>query len=322
MTGTDPSAEASSPAVLGFIVGMSRAGTTWMSEALHAHPDAAVFGESAFWGRRWTAPGPDGRYDAEGLRQVRERVGAANMHSTPVNKASGGVPVLFQGVMDEFEAVGARPTPREVFDALAAAVGRAEGARFVIEKTPHHVNWLGRIRGAYPNARFVAMTRDPYGFMQSYKHQGDRKGGPVRERFQARYHPIGCALVYRRSLLSVLDAVEAPDVFRVDLAEVRRTPTAALAEVLTFLGLDAAPTEVAPTNTSFPDGTRPGLDPADVFWMNRIAGPVAERAGYALQPSGASVAAVARSAAALPAWALRLGRSDGLSWRYLLRWVR
>ncbi len=42
--------------LLGFIVGMSRSGTTWLSNSLNAHPSVAVFGETGFWGKMYIVP--------------------------------------------------------------------------------------------------------------------------------------------------------------------------------------------------------------------------------------------------------------------------
>jgi hypothetical protein len=33
-----------------FIVGLPRAGTTWMCRSLNEHPDAVAFGDTMFWG--------------------------------------------------------------------------------------------------------------------------------------------------------------------------------------------------------------------------------------------------------------------------------
>lgn len=311
------------PAVVaGFIVGMARAGTSWLAEALHRHPQMAVFGESAFWGRHYVAPGADGRYSAEGLQRLRQTVGSTHMRSAEPGDSSEDVTALFHEVLDAFERSGTQPTPREVFDQLAAAVGSTGKKPLVLEKTPHHVNWLKRIRHAYPRARVVVMVRDPYGFMRSYKHQGDRKRPDVQGRFRARYHPAACALVYRRSLASARAARSVPGTLHVHFDDVRHMPDRVLDEVQAFLGLAPASLTVPPSNSSFPQGARPDLDPIDVFWMNRIAGREIRRAGYAVRPSGAGPAAVARSLLGLPAWLGTVYGHKTLSLRYLIRWLR
>lgn len=313
-------AETSPARTPGFIVGMSRAGTSWLAEALHRHPQVAVFGESAFWGRHYVAPSADGRYGPAALDDIRRSSGSSHMRTA----RPGGVDVaaLLRLVLDEAESSGERPTPRDVFDALARTVSHTEDAPVIIEKTPHHVNWLGRIRHVYPDALAIVMMREPYGFMRSYKHQGDRKRADVRDRFQKRYHPIACALVYRRSLASAQRCLAMPDTCRVDFDAIRRTPGDVLAGVQTFLGLEPVDIIGPPSNSSFPSGVRPQLDPVDVFWMNRVAGRQIRHAGYSMQPSGARPGAVAHSLLRLPQWIGTLRKDKNLSLRYLLRWLR
>ena len=53
------------------IVGMARAATTWLCKCLNVHSEVVAFGESLFWGRRFVAPGPDGRYEPEQVESIR-----------------------------------------------------------------------------------------------------------------------------------------------------------------------------------------------------------------------------------------------------------
>ena len=58
-----------------FVVGMPRAGTTFLVRSLNQHPRVVSFGESRFWGNDWVEPGPDG-YDRAQLETVIERLAA------------------------------------------------------------------------------------------------------------------------------------------------------------------------------------------------------------------------------------------------------
>lgn len=309
-------AERTAPRLGGLVVGIARAGTRWMVEALHAHPSIAAFGETSFWGRRFVSPGPTGRYDPPSLARLATRMAGANLQSTPLQRSSGEL------LGEALDNVGEQPTPREVFDALVSAVGRAEGKELVVEKTPHHVNWLQRIRAAYPHVPVIVMVREPYGFMLSYKHQGERKGGPVGERFGARYHPAACAVVYRRSLKSALDALADAQTLRIEFDSLRTAPEETLADVQRFLGVTELPLAVRATNSSFTSGPRPTLDPIDVFWMNCLAGGTIRRAGYGLQKSSVGMGVVLCSLASLPSWFKAIRATRDLPLGYLARWFR
>ncbi len=315
--------------VAGFIVGMSRSGTTWLSEALHRRPDVSVFGETAFWGRHYVPPEPDGRYGPESVAALRRGVGRARLLSTRAAESAGGAAAVVAACLDRVPTE--RPTPAELFEWIAAGVAAADGATWVVEKTPHHVNWLERITEAYPDARFVVTTREPYGFMLSYKHQGDRKAEGVRERFHGKYHPLGCALLYRGYLRSVARARRdaAGRVLVVEYDRIAAEPARVLAEVERFLGL--APSEgVEPqrrVNSSHEQRSDvPTLSAADVEWMNRIAGREIDAWGYVRRPGG-GVRSLVGSLPSVPRWlwntSVALRSLSGVSpAAYLRRWLR
>lgn len=265
-----------------FIVGMSRAGTTWLARALNRHPDVAVYGESGFWGRKHVSPA-GAAYAAEELEAVA-RAHRGRMTATEVAPELGGAAGVLRAICREAVEAGEPLTPGELHDRVCARLGRAEDARVVVEKTPHHVNWLDRIEEHVPRARFLVCVRDPRGFLLSYRHQGDRKPPPVRETFEDLYHPIVTAFVARQYLRSIRAAVATrPGRTRlVRLEEVEDDPDAVLRGVQTFLGVDPR-SELGggAENTSFPGaGDRPGLDPAELFWLDVVAGRASEALGY------------------------------------------
>jgi hypothetical protein len=320
-----------------FITGMSRAGTQWMSKCLNEHPDAAAFGESMFFGRRYVAPGPDGLYRAEHYVQLRKRL---LEHGTCVQSTSGTGPGSLKRidvhsiaslVKDLFPDDAPPMTPGGAFVRLSRAIAEREGKRVAIEKTPHHLNWIGRILAALPEARFIIMVREPYSFMLSYKHQGDRKDARVRSAFAKRYHPAACALVWKASMARAREAmrVHGDRAMMVPFDDLRLSPRDTLEKVQRFFGLELIDlsSAVPPDNTSFPQGARPRLHPEDYFWMNRIAGRSMRSEGYALAPVPVASWRIAWSFLRLPWWALRnyfnlRSRVSGSTLSYLMRWIR
>jgi len=319
------------------IVGMSRAGTTWLCKCLNEHPDVAAFGESMFFGRNHLEPRGDGTYGPAELETLQTRL---LEHGTCIHSVAGRGPGCLKRVgLDEIaplvrEALStdAAPlTPAEAFDRLAGAIARAEGKPGAVEKTPHHLNWIDRIVAAIPDARFVVMVREPYGFMASYKHQGDRQPQRIRRSFERRYHPFGCATVWKGYMRAAKRAKAArpTQVEIVCFEELRGDPAGVLDRVQRFFGLtkvelaDAIP----PDNTSFPEGKRPELAPEDLFWMNRLAGATVRACGFSVRPAGWHPARIAWSIVRLPFWAVRnffslRRRISGSTLAYLARWWR
>ena len=316
-----------------FIVGMPRAATSWLGRCFNEHPQTAVFGESSFWGRRYLAPGPGGTYDGTRLQRALRELEAGSMLGYGRQAGLGSLKNVniasFPGLLEEaFEDVSEPLSPAAVYLRVTGSIARAEGKRWAIEKTPHHLNWIDRIVAALPQAKLVVMVRDPYGLMLSYKHQGE--GRPHR-RNPHRYHPFGCALVWRRYMQAAEAAVgRYPEhTLLVRFDELKSDPQTVLDNVQRFWGLDPVDlaSRVPPWNTSFPSGRRPDLGGEDLFWMNLLNRRLMRRCHFDLRRVPFRPRRIIGSFLAIPLWAARnlviLHRQTaGSVWRYLWRWVR
>lgn len=320
---------------LGFIVGMSRSGTTWMVHAINRQTNAAAFGETGFWGKHYlggrsSVYGPD-----ECDRALSRMPGERGIHLEPRNGQNlerilggAGLRKLFEPLRRELVDGPVRLSPAQLFDRICGVVAGYSGKSMVVEKTPHHVNFVDRILQAYPDAKFIVMQREPYGFMRSYKHQGDRKEDRVRQGFQSVYHPIGCALAYRgyaRSILR-LRKTHPERVLTVTLEQVAEDGPAVVGSVGDFLGLQVdATTTLTKVNSSFPAQDAASLEPADLYWMSTIAGRQITALGYTLERS-AHLSDALPSLFRLPGWSWRALRrlaayqNTGLT-GYLRRWL-
>ena len=304
-----------------FIVGMSRAGTTWLAKTLNAHADVAAFGETAFWGRQYLAPAADGRYNPAQLQELLEFHRRLPHSTAGEGDAGRSQPGCFKSLTQDtydalmdrvFSELPPRPTPAEVFTAMARGVAEAEGKTVAVEKTPHHINWVDRIADALPHSKFIVMVRQPYDFVLSYKHQGDRYSGAVRAVFDRLYHPIACALVWRGYVRSATDiAARHPDRVRlVYFEDLRTSPAETIEGVLSFLQLDpnGLTETVPPDNSSFPRGKRPALNAADLFWLNLVAREEIRQLTVPVRPTPWEPLQIAWSAAVFPCW----GRAKSL----------
>lgn len=317
------------------IAGMPRSGTTWLATALNNHPDAAAFGEMAYWGRLWVQPAEDGLYHREQLDEVlaihRQRAllcqAATSEGEVDVIPADRW-PVLMQELFDGFKPP---VSPGEVFLQFIHLVAREMGKTIAIEKTPHHVNWLDRVFHYLPNARLVVLVRDPYTFALSYKHQGDRKPEPNRRKFERLFHPLAVALSWRKLADSAQLATQkyGERVCVIRNSEMRARPEQTIRQVLDFFDIPPADAEqlVGVANTSFPAGKKPELDAATTFWINRVNRKRIAEWGFAYQPAEFAPLAIGMSMLRLPIWFYRNVRNTrvgggGSRFGYMLSWLR
>lgn len=318
-----------------FIVGMSRAGTTWVGKCLNEHPEAMVFGESLFWGRAYIDPKQkDGAYTDSQLELILgnlEKFSCAaflghqsgNLKNVSREKLSLICGELKKELFDQ-------PKPSEVFLRFSNKLLEIENKAVAIEKTPHHIHWLSRILTNLPDARFIVMVRDPYGFMLSYKHQGDRQPSALRKKFKKLYHPIVCAYLWRGYFRSSIEAVKTypKQTLLVFTHEMKQQPSKTLLKIQNFLllepifGLDL---RVPPDNSSFPNDCRPSLNSVDLFWVNCIASKEIQEFDFTSQVNTTKPLGIMMSVLTLPFWAIwaswHLYRStEGSFVKYLLHW--
>ena len=326
-----------SPSIPRFIMGMSRGGTTWMCRSLNTHSEVAAFGETWFWGRLHVKPDAEGMYDQVAFDRVVALLKECRFDSTVGKQGVGWMKNIKREDLSDLidESVGRLQPPVsvvETFCTLARAIARAEGKPHWVEKTPNHLIWADRIFNQLPDARAVIMLRDPYAFMLSSKHQQDRGDAARREKHARRYHPLGCALVWRSYLRAALALAEQyPDQVKlVRLDDVQENPEKVLMEVQEFLLLELDPNIVAlpqGENSSFENQPKPSVSGSEVFWMNRVAQRDMIRAQYDVLPVSRDPVGFAESFATLPRWLFRTyvdlqKRSESASpVRYVWRWL-
>lgn len=297
-----------------FIVGMSRAATRWVGKCLNEHSQAAVFGENQFWGKQYREPGASGGYTAKDIKAILAHQRDGRMVNAYAGQGPGFMRVVNRDNIGEileraYADLDEPVLPGELFKAACAAIAEAEGKRVAIDKTPQDIYWVERILSFLPEARFVSMMRDAYGFMLSYKHQGDRKPDRIKREFERLYHPISCALIWRAYVRASQRAVDAHSdrVIIVRFDEVRADPASVLARVQEHFDLPVEPLQdrVPADNTSFPGGKRPQLRGAEVFWMNLINRRLMQQAGFEPMRARFDPWGVLVSLVKLPVWMLR-----------------
>jgi Sulfotransferase family len=316
------------------IAGMSRAGTTWLCKSLNAHPDVAAFGESRFFARCFVQARRQESYSPPELRDVVCGL-QRRILSTTIGDGPGSLPMRHSNqvsiLAEEFANETRALSPGDVYVRMCRAIAHGNGRRIAVEKTPQHILWLGRVLKYISRIRMVVMLRDPYSFMLSYKHQGDRKPSGPREEFRHLYHPVACALIWRRYMRAAWEEFERhPDQILLVRNEELVEPEQLLERIQRFfeieplISLRGASIGV---NSSFPEGTRPELESEDIYWINRLAKQEVLRYGCEVRPlpPNARLAAM-KSLVALPMWSLHnyltmRRRVSGSAFRYMVHWL-
>ena len=173
-----------------FIVGMPRGGTTWMSRCLNNHSKIASFGESCFFGRNSVNKEI---YDQADVTEVMDKMAKTVVGSYTIDIEGG----IVKDIRAEISKLKAPVAKKEVFDAMIRAIVNITDKDIVMEKTPHHVEYVGKIRAYYPNSKFIVMQRDPKGFMLSQKSIHLIKAKEVQKYIKGMYHPLICMLNYK-----------------------------------------------------------------------------------------------------------------------------
>ncbi len=324
--------------VKGFIVGMSRSGTTWLAKSLDRHPELAVIGETAFWGREYVEPNKDGYYMPSQQGEIIKRLQACgltatmgNISDTETKESRHARHARRRAVVGKLMEQCQIPVmPDKFFTQICGVVVDDEGKKWAIEKTPHHVNWLERITSEYPQARFLVMFRDAYGFMLSYKHQDERKQLDAGRKFKNLYHPLGCALVWRGYAMAIANALQKyPEhCMSIEYGQLKSEPTKVIERAQKFIGVRVVDgLVIPPDNSSFVNRARPELDAIDIFWMNLVAKNRMKELAIEQKDGNASIFQVIASVVRIPVWVITVltrflidGRIKSIA--YLLTWVR
>ena len=228
-----------------FVLGIQRSGTTWMANSLGGHPDVAAVEaedhqgvhESIFFS-----------HFAKGYGDLSDDISYERF----VRDFTASDYFILSGIPESwFRAVRPRTYP-EAFQCLMDEVARRRGARFWVEKSPHHTLLSWELADAFPGARFVCVVRDPVTLIRSRLWAFGRKppGYPARAASLLR----ACAAVslYQRHLATF--AARCGRALLVSHDEMRADPAGTMKRVMEFVGADYHPAMLESRyrpNTSF-----------------------------------------------------------------------
>lgn len=248
-----------------FIVGMSRAGTTWMSFVLNQHEEVCVFGETCFFGRNNLGKS---QLEIEELKLLSKmNVGDA---MPTICEKNGGVKAVIknkiQTLIDQKEPIGEKAFFLELVDAVL----QSENKKIAIEKTPHHIHYVDKIRKHFPDSKLIVMYRDIRGFMLSYKYQYARYSDKSRENFKRMYHPLACVWVYRKYQKAIEHCSSLPNTLMIDYEDLKKDNFPTAKRAYNFLELELPKNiNIEKVNSSFEKKKEnPSLSLDDELWIS------------------------------------------------------
>jgi omega-hydroxy-beta-dihydromenaquinone-9 sulfotransferase len=310
-----------------FVVGNSRTGTHLIAQLLGSGSQCFMLWELHFWERM-----------AESVTVVSDEA-AVELFATLISVQRDGVfaKVRPRAYLEEAEmALSRLPRPTTnvaVYSAFLHHECRLAGRGIPVEKTPRNLFYVKEIAQAFPEARFIAMQRDPRDVLLSQRAKWLMRWRgysniPYLEalRSWANYHPAIISSLWRASANEIrrLESELGPSRFRIirfeDLVADAR---GVLVDVCDWLDLPFEPPmlEISRLGSSHEsrDATARGVNPSaadrwrqgglgavDTWFCQRICGEQMTVFGYELQRQPRFVPAIFLSLIGLP---LRVGLS-------------
>lgn len=286
------------------IVGMSRAGTSSMVNALNLRGDTIAFGETGFWGvPKMIDNTPLPRKGLERLRQIYSGVGMTSLKTGEAGLDTDEVRIT---ISNAIATQNNNRKPSDVFRAIGASMARLSGRQYWVEKTPFHMMYADKVIEFYKDVRIIVCIRNPEGFLKSYKHQGDRKRETVRKNFQSLYHPaiasFICSRYYKKAV--ELQSKFPEQILVLRLEDTIKSPKATMRLVGQHLKLPKAETyEYPKSNSSFtPNNITQSLAPIDMFWLRLFMKSTSKRLDYNTSESRVSMVTILGSVFHLIVW--------------------
>lgn len=303
-----------------FVTGSSRSGTTLVARMLGNHEDVHTLRELHFVEELWD-PDDRGPADPETMQRIAELL----LHRARV---SYNLPADRRAQADAAGEVlaAALPPPTtatDVFWAVMSHEAVSAGATRPCEQTPRNVFYLRQLLEVFPDARAIAMVRDPRDVVLSMKHWWRRSQLGAREqtwrttlRRRVDYHPVFSALLWRSSVRAADRAASDPRVLVLRFEDLVDDPTATVRRMCDHLGLEPRPemVEVAVQNSSnVVDRTEPttgidrsvvgrglsGLTATERWIVQRLGAAEMARHGYEAVPTRPGVLGTAGAAVTL-----------------------
>lgn len=216
------------PTQLFFVGGAPRSGTTWLQEMLAAHPDVSCKGEGLFL-----------NHLAVPLEKaMTERARVIDQKNREIFAHTGGYPLPTAEDVEFLSGTGI----------MLALMRQTQGKpyRAVGEKTPENVFYFERLHKLFPQARFIAITRDPRDVLASAWHFfAVKTAGVDSPEAKAKFIDIALPSMVAGARVMVNFADRHPDISRVlTYEQMLENPVPPLLDLFTLIGVAATPPQV------------------------------------------------------------------------------
>ncbi|NJN27498.1 MAG: sulfotransferase [Cyclobacteriaceae bacterium] len=226
-----------------FIVGNSRSGTTLMGRILGLNDEIFTFEELHFFEQLWSIKDKNKTINASEAEMLYAQL-LKNQSTGYLSKYD------FKKFRDEAKATlqdNVRETVSriDVFKTFLINEVEKHGKRIPCEQTPRNILYIDDILQLIPNAKILAMVRDPRDVVLSQKYKWKRrflgaKNIPLSESLRSwiNYHPITISRLWRENF-RILDTHEKhPSVLVIKFESLIYQPEIELHKICDFIGVE------------------------------------------------------------------------------------
>jgi len=267
-----PEARAAGPVPV-FVLGQQRSGTTWLANLLSSHPEIASVQSDDHFGIH------ESIFFSHFARAYGDLHDGTRFERFDRDFATSDYYVLAGLERDWLRRRRPRSYP-EAFRAMMDEVARRRSARCWLEKSPDHTLLAEELATAFPDARFVCITREPVGLIQSRLWSSGRRPPAQPRRMLVILKLAASASLHQRYLRRFCDG--RGESLEVSYEALRSGLEAELRRISDFLGVAFAPQTLESgyrRNSSFGSGDDRGRKALSRFEVAviRVAMRVLER---------------------------------------------
>lgn len=227
-----------------FIVGNSRSGTTILSIGLGKHTDIQSFREIHFFERFWTSDWNEINHAESASLSIAEKLIGGQREGFLYCKNPEAYREEAQSLLDNIKG-SENIKIEDIYSGFLFNETRNNGKSIPCEQTPNNVFYLKNILDFFPDARIIAMVRDPRDILLSQKKKskitrGETKNIPLKERVRtwANYHPLIMSQMWNRVSVEIDKWSEDQRVTVIKFEDLTHNPKQSLRKICGFIGVD------------------------------------------------------------------------------------
>jgi omega-hydroxy-beta-dihydromenaquinone-9 sulfotransferase len=235
------SADGVASAPILFIVGPSRSGTSLLCNIFGKHSQVVGMNELHLLGDMCSASTLNQTIDESTALTMLARLKARQLRTIWNDQIE---PADMEFARRLLSSDGMSLTPASVFRRFAANVAAEQGKRMVVEQTPRNVMYLSQILEAFPEAKVVAMIRDPRAVLNSQRSRWQMRflgapNVPFTEalRVFVNYHAITMSKLWLKAVGMAEQFSSHPRVHLVTYEDLISTPQLTLEGLCNFLNI-------------------------------------------------------------------------------------